>query len=464
MGQHVSQAERAHVTNDRFGVAPSVTWGLGTNTQLTLHYLHQQEDNIPDYGLPWLNGRPAPVARSNFYGTSGVDHERLTTDVLTARLSHRFNDTATLRNTFRFANYDRDLDATAPRIAGTVTAATPLSAIQVTREPQFRDATDTTYDNLSELVLNFRTGPLEHAAILGAEFGRDVNSTTRYNATGRPDASLLYPDFFTLSNLVRTPRSVVDVTSDSAAVFAVDQVKIGEMFEVLLGGRFDHFETDYRSQLDKVRLKGNDNVGSYRAALVFKPVPGLRTYFSAGTSFNPSGEFLTLSATTADLAPERNQSYEIGASYDIAGRVELKGAVFRLEKTNARTTDSATGIASLAGNQRVDGFEVSLLGRLTQNWNLLAGYTFLDGEIVEARCRPRSAATSPTRRATPRQSGPPTTCPTTCRSAAAPSTSMAAIPTPPTPISRRAIPATTRRWPGSRRKAASAGCACRPMR
>ena len=104
MGQHVSQAERAHVTNDRFGVAPSVTWGLGTNTQLTLHYLHQQEDNIPDYGLPWLNGRPAPVARSNFYGTSGVDHERLTTDVLTARLSHRFNDTATLRNTFRYAN------------------------------------------------------------------------------------------------------------------------------------------------------------------------------------------------------------------------------------------------------------------------------------------------------------------------------------------------------------------------
>ena len=333
----------------------------------------------------------------------------------------------------------------------------------MTREPQFRDATDTTYDNLSELVLNFRTGPLEHAAILGAEFGRDVNSTTRYNATGRPDASLLYPDFFTLSNLVRTPRSVVDVTSDSAAVFAVDQVKIGEMFEVLLGGRFDHFETDYHSQLDNVRLKGNDNVGSYRAALVFKPLPGLRT-FSAGTSFNPSAEFLTLSATTADLAPEKNQSYEIGASYDIGGRVDPRRGVPAGED-NARTTDPATGITSLAGNQRVDGFEVPVLGRVTQNWNILAGYTFLDGEIVESKGTGRGRPHIPN---TPRNTA---TIWTTYdlpydlqigggafyvdgRYSNAANTNRA--------------PAYTRydaaRSPGSLRKAPSAACGCRPMR
>jgi catecholate siderophore receptor len=384
MGMTQDIADRDHVQNRRYGVAPSVTWGLGTNTQLTLHYLHQYEDNIPDYGVPWLFGRPAPVKRSNFYGTSGVDHERLTTDVLTARLSHRISDGITLRNTFRFANYDRDLDATAPRIFGTPTPLTPLSAIQVTRQAQFRDATDTSYTNLSELVLNFRTGALEHSAIIGAELSRDLNTTTRYAAT-RPNADLLFPNFFASSDLTRTVSSRVNVSSDTAAVFAVDQIKLGEMFEVLVGGRFDHFETDYRSRLDNVRLKGNDNVGSYRAALVFKPLPGLRTYFSTGTSFNPSAEFLTLSATTADLAPEKNQSYEIGASYDIGGQLELRGALFRLEKENARTTDPATGITSLAGNQRVDGFEVSVLGRVTRNWNVLAGYTFLDGEIVESK-------------------------------------------------------------------------------
>jgi catecholate siderophore receptor len=378
-------AGRDHVENSRYGIAPSVTFGLGTNTQFTVHYLHQYENNIPDYGLPWLFGRPAAVRRGNYYGTAGVDHERLTTDVLTARLSHRFSDEVTIRNTFRFSNYDRDLDATAPRFNTTPTRLSQIPTTTVLREAQFRDATDTGYNNLSELVLNFRTGALQHSAIIGAEFGREMNHTTRYFGP-RPNANLFFPNYFDdTSNLVRTLRSRVSVTSDSAAAFAVDQIKIGEMFEVLVGGRFDHFSTDYRSFLDNQRLKGNDNLASYRAALVFKPIPGLRTYFSTGTSFNPSGEFLTLTATTADLAPERNQSYEIGASYDIAGRVEVKGAVFRLEKENARTTDPASGITSLAGNQRVDGFEVSMLGRVTQNWNLLAGYTYLDGQIVESK-------------------------------------------------------------------------------
>ena len=386
MGQHVDIAGRDRVYSERWGVAPSITFGLGTDTQLTLHYLHQQENSIPDYGVPWLFGRPAAVNRSNFYGQSGVDHERVTTDVLTARLQHRFNDAFTIRNTFRFGNYDRDIDPTAPRIVGTPSPGTPLSAIQVNRNSPFRDATDTTYINLTELLMNFRTGPLEHAAVVGTEFGRETNRTTRYAVTGRPNASLLFPSYFDIPlPVLRTPNSVVDVTSDTAAVFAVDQIKIGELFEVLLGGRFDHFETDYRSRLDRGRLQSNDNIGSYRFGLVFKPVTGLRTYFATGTSFNPSGELLTLAATTADLAPEKNQSYEIGASYDLLGRVELRGALFRLEKTNARTTDPSSGITTLAGNQRVDGFELSAIGRVTADWNVLAGYTFLDGEIVESR-------------------------------------------------------------------------------
>jgi catecholate siderophore receptor len=385
MGMTQQVADREHVQYRRFGVAPSVTWGLGTDTQFTVHYLHQDEDNVPDYGIPWFQGRPAAVPRNKFYGTVGVDHERLTTDVLTARLSHRFSDVLTVRNTFRFANYDRDIDPTAPRITAVLPVGTPLAAYPVVRNSPFRRATDTSYDNLTEALLNFRTGFVEHSMNVGLEFSRDMNDTTRYTVTGRPNANVFYPDFFDVRPFRQTVSSIVGVTSDTASVYAVDQMKLGQMFEVLVGGRFDHFGTDYRDRVAGSHLKGNDNVGSYRAALVFKPVPGVRTYFSTGTSFNPSGEFLTLSATTADLKPERNQSYEIGASWEVASQVELRGALFRLEKENARTTDPATGITSLAGNQRVDGFEVSAVGRLTRNWNMLAGYTYLDAEIVESK-------------------------------------------------------------------------------
>ena len=39
----------------RWGIAPSLVFGLGTDTQLTLTYSHLEQDNLPDYGIPWIN-------------------------------------------------------------------------------------------------------------------------------------------------------------------------------------------------------------------------------------------------------------------------------------------------------------------------------------------------------------------------------------------------------------------------
>ena len=47
---------------------PPFAFGIGTDTTFTLKYLHQQEDDLPDYGIPFLFGKPAPVPRDTFYG------------------------------------------------------------------------------------------------------------------------------------------------------------------------------------------------------------------------------------------------------------------------------------------------------------------------------------------------------------------------------------------------------------
>ena len=54
-----------------------------------------------------------------------------------------------------------------------------------------------------------------------------------------------------------------------------------------------------------------DQMPSWRAAVVYKPVQAGSIYFDAGTSFNPSAESLALSAGTADLPPEKNRTYEV---------------------------------------------------------------------------------------------------------------------------------------------------------
>jgi catecholate siderophore receptor len=47
-------ASRDVVENDRWGLAPSLAFGLGTPTRLTLSYYKLRQNNISDYGIPWV--------------------------------------------------------------------------------------------------------------------------------------------------------------------------------------------------------------------------------------------------------------------------------------------------------------------------------------------------------------------------------------------------------------------------
>jgi catecholate siderophore receptor len=126
---------------------------------------------------------------------------------------------------------------------------------------------------------------------------------------------------------------------------------------------------------------------------VYKPIENSSIYFDYGTSFNPSAESLTqitsgrgLGIGNADLAPEKNRTFEVGSKWDVLNNtLSLTGAVFRLEKENARVPDpNNAGFNILAGEQRVDGFDVGLLGQLTQDWKITAGYAYLDGKVTKS--------------------------------------------------------------------------------
>jgi len=66
--------------------------------------------------------------------------------------------------------------------------------------------------------------------------------------------------------------------------------------------------------------------------------------------------------------------------------VLLTGAVFRVDKTNARTPgvlpDDPPQV--LEGNQRVSGVELGVSGIITSRWRIFAAYTYLDSEIVKS--------------------------------------------------------------------------------
>jgi catecholate siderophore receptor len=131
---------------------------------------------------------------------------------------------------------------------------------------------------------------------------------------------------------------------------------------------------------------------SWRAGAVYKPRPDASFYAAAGTSFNPSadaaatGTALSESPTAANnvnLEPEKTRNYEAGTKWDVFGtRLSLAAAVFRTEKTNARTRNLTNEPFVLSGRQRVDGVELSASGNLTRRWSVLSGYAWMRSDIV----------------------------------------------------------------------------------
>jgi catecholate siderophore receptor len=129
---------------------------------------------------------------------------------------------------------------------------------------------------------------------------------------------------------------------------------------------------------------------SWRTALVYKPVSIGSVYFAAGTSFNPSAEALSLSASTASLPPEKNRTYEFGTKWDLPNsRLSLRASVFQTTKLNAREPDPTNSLLNvLAGTQRVNGAELEIRARLTSRWDILGSYANLDGRLVSSNYYP----------------------------------------------------------------------------
>jgi len=107
--------DRDLVHSTRWGIAPSLALGLGTDTVFTLNYLHQQNAGRPDYGIvvasPPNSVYAAPasefgVPRSNYMGLQS-DYDKNSADLITAKITHAATDWLTLENDTRTAVYSR---------------------------------------------------------------------------------------------------------------------------------------------------------------------------------------------------------------------------------------------------------------------------------------------------------------------------------------------------------------------
>ncbi|MCW1984942.1 UNVERIFIED_ORG: catecholate siderophore receptor [Sphingomonas sp. R1F5B] len=440
--QHV--AGRDAVWQDRWGVAPSVKFGLSGPTSLTLDYYHLESHELPDSGIPYLRTTAnapagysettvAATPRTAFYGLVDRDFRHTLVNTGTARLEHRFANGLTLRNTTRYGVSSQGYVLTQPDDSqGNVING------NVWRRANSRYSRTTGFINQTDFYGTFTLGGIKNSFALTGEVSRetaDVGNYVSNAATGTAIAtgisaaggrcgaasiaafnctSLANPNPYdrwvsytadgsgvTAPIMLSAEKTWTRSRTNTQAVSLFDTVNFSDALLLNLGLRYDHYVTRVSPGLlptaadesGRAWYSRIDNLWTWQAGLTWKPAPNGSIYASASTAATPPGSYLangsdsnalntTSQAITDALKVERTRSYEVGTKWNVFGEgLSLTLAAFQTETTNARATD-ANGTVTFIGNKRVKGIEVSASGNITDRWNVFGGYTYMDSTII----------------------------------------------------------------------------------
>ncbi|WP_374587250.1 TonB-dependent receptor [Ideonella dechloratans] len=414
--------ERDGPRNTRWGVAPSIAFGLGTPTRVVLSYYHLQTDDIPDggigYNLPSTSSLPSSGVvklhpdyggdRTNWYGLFGRDFRKDKTDSGTIQIEHDLGDNLQLRNVTRVAHNSMNYVWTQPD-----DSQGNIARGMVWRRFNSSIRSVDVVGNATELSGKADAAGFKHSFVVGLELDREqahnnsyvvsgINYASPYNKcpNGTGEASSYVctslsdpnPNDPWLGTLTPNPAGSTDITTNTVSLYATDTVEVNEQWKLNGGLRYDRYRTTQIAApatvdgVANVRLqyKQNDDLFNGQLGVIYKPASNGSIYLMAGTSSTPAGsstgqgletQAITLSNSN-DLAPEKNLSYELGTKWDLwDNQLSVSAAVFKMKTQNVRIANS-DGTTTDAGDKDTKGFELSAQGKLTRDWEVMAGYTF----------------------------------------------------------------------------------------
>lgn len=429
MAQDGGVMGRDHAENQAFGIAPSLALGLGTPTRITLQSQHIRQDNLPDGGIPsiglkgFYNAKASVAAAqrvdsSNFYGI-GSDYEKVDADMLTVKVEHDLASGGKLSNVSRFGKSKMDRILTGINtIDASDTSAPSTWTIARTRQSVLQD--NEILANQTNLISEFKLGSVSHTVSSGLEFISEKQNSFGRGGLGvinaNNTANLYNPNF---NDVITGLAPVLNGqytrgATTTAAAYAFDTVKLSEKFQLNGGVRVEHYTTDTNAAtlstlanqptlpantpMPTPYLKKSDNLVSWKAGALFKPVPEGSIYAAFATSKTPPGSNnFALSATAGNvnspnLDPQTTRNIEIGTKWDVLAKtLALTAAVYRTENLNEISLlDAPTNTYSQLGKRRVQGVELGMVGQFSRAWQVTAGVATMKNKIIEGTTRANS--------------------------------------------------------------------------
>jgi len=389
-------AGRDEVFNDRWGIAAAAEWTPTDALTFGFDYYHLSTDYLPDWGIPYdtANNRPFAVDRNNFYGVLSRDFGETFADVYTANAKWMISPKVEFDSVLRYGQSKNAYTASAPE-------RPDAEARTVSANAKRRDALTDYWTNQSRFTFRFDTGAIGHTLVTGIELSREETLNRQHTftecaelpctgATSNPLLNLDHPDNSIPWGNDTAVTGRPTIKTETAALYALDTLTFSPQWEAFIGVRADTYSAD-TTGLTPERSSDSDFL-NWHAGLVYKPVENASIYASYSSASNPPCEQLDAfsldyggcDALVAAMDPVDNNSFELGAKYNLGGHLDLTASVFQITRDGVPISNGRGATTAGSQDQEVTGVEFGVAGNITDAWSLFGGLTLFETEVTDS--------------------------------------------------------------------------------
>ncbi|SDQ74649.1 TonB-dependent siderophore receptor [Pelosinus fermentans] len=357
---------------ERHFIAPALTWKPDDATSLTILAHYQQDDikgsfdinpyrYLPSHGLYNYSG-------TGFYGEPGYDRYTRNDKEIGYIFEHRFNDTWSVTQSARHSDID---EVSRIIYVDSVTNGIASRSAEYITADLSANSIDTHFQ------ADWSSGAVKHVTLLGFDYqntGYDYNyawgSIADLDLTAMNYGQTVTDPDFTFMRKYKVKQ---------AGWYLQDQLKFGQNWTAIIGGRYDRYDSDMLNRKTKAHTRINQNAFTGRLGLVYDAGNGLFPYLSYDESFEGQAGNDRYGKA---FDPTTGRQYEAGVQYTPANsNARFTAAIFDLRKQNVATADplNAPGqsFQIQTGEIAAQGLELEASIAAMKGLNLIAAYTYM---------------------------------------------------------------------------------------
>lgn len=386
---------------DRKIFNPSVTWRPTESTTITADVEILKHEYRADFGIPVIGNRPAPVPISRSYIDPNEPTSFTNKTHIGFHVDHMFNESWKLTNRF-LASY-LDTEDIWPNPTPAFGNALQADGRTLNRNIFGQTSYVRTYATNLDLTGKFAVAETQHKVLIGLDYTR---GTTDYFFFGNFNVSnpalaidLFNPSYGIDPALFRAARGITERNGLNFNVFQEqwyglyfqDQITLWKRVHLLLGGRYDWAEVgrgrgsnleQAAARVDAVTRK--DSRFNPRVGLLYDLTPWLAVYGNYVTSFGANNG---VSSNNQPIPPQTGKQQEAGFKADLFDhRLNATLAFYHLTRNNLLTPDLASSdplARIVVGEQRSQGVEFDMTGRVTEAVSVIGSYAYTDTKVTK---------------------------------------------------------------------------------